>query len=249
MSNNEREMAIKSAVESLDAIQAFDAKSLVRAEKLGSAFDFSLAKDPAERIVDLFKQIDVSGLKHLPVSSLINLYSISESTRQFFQQALDFDPMSANAASTRDSIVAQINSHEQTVFGSISPIISYLSSQMNGAQTVLDSLRFDLQESKQALANLLSDAQSASAETKVVLETARSMSARVGVSKEAGHFSAAADDHRVASEKWRTATLCSAGILLLYSIGTAFLHKWEWMMPTTDIGLAQLLGSGLTTNR
>ena len=241
--SSERETAIKSAYDSLAAIQLFNAKSIVSAEKLGSAFDFSMAEEPAERIVILFKQVDLMGLSYLPVSSLSSLHSISESTRQIFQQALDFDPTSANATNTRDSIVAQINSHEQTVYATISPIISYLNSQMNGAQGILESLRLELQGSKQVLEGLISDAQSATAETKVVLETARAASAQVGVSKEAGHFSNAANDHRIASEKWRTATLSSAGILLLYSVGTAFLHKWEWMMPTTDIGLAQLLVS------
>ncbi len=241
--STEHDTALKSAVESLAAVQSFDANSIVRAEKLGSAFDFSSAKEPADRIVVLFNQVDASGLGYLPTANLLNLHSISESTRQLFQQALDFDPTSANATNTRDSIVASIASHEHTVFSNISPLISYLGSQLNGTQSVIDSLRLEIQNSKKTLDDLINSAQTASVEANSILETARIASANVGVSKEAGHFSKAADDHRNASEKWRTATFWSAGVLLAYSVGTAFLHKWEWMMPTSNLGLTQLLVS------
>ena len=87
----EYETALKAASESLAAIQTFDAKSIVRAEKLGSAFDFAPAEEAATELVVLFRQVDLDGLKHLPISALYTLQQNAEATRQFFQQTLDFD--------------------------------------------------------------------------------------------------------------------------------------------------------------
>lgn len=241
--NDEHLNTLKSAEEALAAIQNFEAASIVRAQKLGSAFDFSSAEDSARSTVDYFRQIPVSGLRLLPTSSLHSLQSISTSTLQLFQQCLDFDPTSANASNTRDSIVSSINSHPSTAFNALSPLVSYLGSQNIGAQSTFDKISNDLIRAQAEINELVEAAKAARAETSTVLDSARTAAGSVGVSKEASHFSTAAASHETAASNWKKATIGSAIILLLYSVGTAFLHKWSWFMPTTNIGLTQFIVS------
>lgn len=241
--NEEHETALKAARDSLLSIQSFDASSIVRADRLGVAFDFSKAEDSAKSVIALFRQVDVESLAVLPTSSLSSLYSISESTKQLFQQCLEFDPTSSNATSTRESIIASINSHVTSVFNTLSPIISYLGTQQAGAKSTIDNLLRELGDTKQRLEAVLRDAEVARQQTATVLETARTTSGTVGAQEEASFFGSEADNHRTASEDWKKATIGAAAVLLLYAVGTAFLHKWTWFMPTTDIGLVQFIVS------
>lgn len=241
--SEEHEQTLKLAKDSLSRIQGFDAGSIVRTDKLGVAFDFSPASESAAEIIKIFNQVDVDGLSALPVATLHGLHSIGDSTMQIFQQCLDYDPTAPNASSTRDSIVASINSLVSAVFNTLSPIISYLSSQQAGAKAEVERILRELGESRAAIRALVKDAEVASEQTTSVLSAARSTSGKVGVQNEASHFKAEADAHRSASENWKTATIWAAVVLLLYSISTAFLHKWTWFMPTTNIGMTQFIVS------
>lgn len=231
------------AKDSLVATQSFDVASIVRADTLGVAFDFAPVEESARDIVDLFKQVDAESLALLPSSTLHSLVSISELTRQLFQQCIEFNPTQSNASSTRESIISSINSHISTVFSALSPIIAYLSSQQSGAKATLDNLLRELGDSRTRLDSVLREAESAKAQAANVLETVRSASGNVGVSNEASYFMDAAEAHKTASDNWKTATIGASVALLLYSIGTAFLHKWTWFMPTTNIGLTQFIVS------
>lgn len=241
--SEEHERALKSAKDTLSAIQNFDAGSIVRADKLGVAFDFSPAEESAASIVNLFNQVDSESLSTLPVSTLHSLHSISDATLQLFQQCLGFDPTTPNASSARDSIVASINSHVSSVFNTLSPVISYLTSQQAGAKLAIDSILRELREARVTIESLVKEAEVAKEQTVSVLSAARSTSGKVGTQSEASYFEAQAAIHRSASENWRIATIWAAAILLIYSAATAFLHKWNWLMPSTNIELTQFLVS------
>lgn len=241
--SEEHQQALRMAKDSLVATQSFDVSSIVRTDTLGVAFDFAPGEESARDIVDLFKQVEAESLALLPASTLHSLVSISESTRQLFQQCIDFNPTQANASSTRDSIISSINSHINSVFSALSPIIAYLNSQQSGAKATLDNLLRELGDSRARLDGLLREAESAKAQAANVLETVRSASGNVGVRNEASYFMDAAEAHRAASDNWKRATIGASVALLLYSIGTAFLHKWTWFMPTTNIGLTQFIVS------
>lgn len=242
--NEEHETALRLAKDALVFIQTFDARSIVRSDRLGDAFDFAKAEDSALKIIELFRQVDTESLVGLPTSTLQSLHSISDATKQLFQQCLEFDPTtSASATSTRESIILSINNHVANVFNSLSHIISYLGSQQVGARSAIDSLLRELGETKGQLEALLRDADAARLQTVSILETARMTSGAVGAREEASFFGSEAAIHRAASENWKHATLAAAACLLSYAVGTAFLHKWSWFMPTTNIGLVQFIVS------
>lgn len=241
--SEEHQEALLLAKESLAKIQNFDAKSIVRTARLGDAFDFSAAEEAARAIVDLFKQVGSGGLAALPTSTLHQLASMSAQTIQIFQQCLDFDPTAQNASSTRDGVVSQINSHISSVFNVLSPIISYLGSQQSTEQTAVGRLLNELNLAKAEIQSLVREAEAAKSQTAAVLEMARTASGNVGVRNESNYFMNEATMHDAAAGDWKKATIGVALLLLAYSVGTAFLHKWDWFMPTNNIGLTQFIVS------
>lgn len=239
----EREVALSAARDSLARIQSFDPASIVLNDKLGAAFDFSPAAGSAREIIGTFNQLDREGLDILPESALQTINSMAVSTQHIFEQCAAFNPTTSDASTTRLNVISSINSHVNTIFNTLSPIISYVGSQNARAKAAADGVIDEILASRDALRSLIADAQVAKQQTSAILETARSTSGKVAVGNEAEYFRAEASVHRTASDDWKTATIWAAIALLGYSVGTAFLHKWDWFMPTTNIGLTQFLVS------
>jgi hypothetical protein len=67
----ERKKKFIETCDSLIRIQSFDVKSLPRVEEFGTTINFNTAVDPANRTIDLYKQIPIEVLEIFPEEVLV----------------------------------------------------------------------------------------------------------------------------------------------------------------------------------
>jgi hypothetical protein len=66
----EQKTPLKKTRQSLERMQNFDSKTLPRVDVLGTAINFAGAIEPANHLIDLYKQLFPDALDQLPESAL-----------------------------------------------------------------------------------------------------------------------------------------------------------------------------------
>ncbi|MFC1693183.1 hypothetical protein ACFL1R_06735 [Candidatus Latescibacterota bacterium] len=204
----QKEEATKDTLKAtLDGIIKITPDSLVRAEELGTSFNFEECKPIFERIINIFHSLNELNLDGIPLETLNNLLSSAEQVQTNFTKVLDFNPKSGpNPAQARNSLIETLITIYTHLYKTLSPIIAY--SVPKGvdieemSRTVTKLIQV-IESNKENAENLLAEMQDTQAKV-------RDVAAKIGVAQHAIHFKEQADEHKAKTAKWLIATGISA---------------------------------------
>jgi hypothetical protein len=115
---------IEDVIEDVLRIQNFDAKELVRREKLGDlAFDDAI--DPAKRLISVFNKLPTEAIREFPITQLQTISEVAKSTFALFDQILNFSLSVSDPQTTRTQHIDALRSAYQPTFDRLFPLISY----------------------------------------------------------------------------------------------------------------------------
>src|SRR3569833_1276605 len=110
------------AATSLQRMQAFEPKTLVREGDLGKKAFHGVVK-PAQRLIDLYKRLSPVALQDFSEGQLGLLKQRANADYQLFQQITEFDVDHTTA--DRDGLVTQVSNSYDSTFTILHPLIAY----------------------------------------------------------------------------------------------------------------------------
>ena len=237
---------IVAARASLKRVQDFASSQLPRTERLGEDYNFIAAVEPADRLIGLFRQFPEQFLEDLPQGQITSLKSAADSTFNFFQQILEFDPKASDAYGTRQNLIASLDNHYETVFNSISALIAFGATRLRDFSAIEGQARAAVQAAKDEVGNFAINMRAQQDEAKRILDDVRRIAAEQGVSQQSSYFKTEGEDHEINAESWRWRTIYLAIGLGIFAALSTFLHKWSVLSPTNSyeaiqLGLSKLL--------
>lgn len=235
----EREIR-QEARNSLERMQAFDPESLPRENVLGSSFHFRDAVAPAQRLVDLYRQLATSALDDLPQQHLQQVRDQANQDFQRLDEILKFDPKHANAPGIHQQAINNLRGAYQPAFSFLHPFIAYSLHKTADFQRLEGEARATLQgirdQAEEITASLQEDKEAADR----VLADVRKVAAERGVTQQAIYFQRSAEHHENESATWQDRTIYVAIGLGLYAFLTLFFHRIPWLKPADGYQAIQL---------
>ncbi len=225
---------------SLERVQNFDTSTLPRETELGSELNFRDAVEPAERIINLFRQFPSQYLTELPPNRQTEIKNQSDSFFNVLSQIQKFDPKTADAFGQRNSIINNLKNQYQPYFDTLCNLIAYGSSRLRDFGALEREARAAMQSVTDRAAELTKELGTRKNEADNILNEVRKVAAEQGVSQQAIYFQTESSTHERQARQWQTATIWIAIALVIYSVGSAFLHKWSWLQSTDTYSAFQL---------
>ena len=237
----EREQAAREeAAVSVVLMQEFDVQTLPRKVDLGNALNFEKVVEPAQRLVDLFKQLTPTALDDFPWRAVIMIKKKADEAYNTFDQILKFDTESGIPTERRATIIQAVEKAYNTAFTDLHPYISY------SLYRTIDFSRLDtevhetLKSIKDKAKKVTFDLIQNKMDSDKILEKVRAVAAEQGVSQQASYFHTEAEKHDTQAGKWKTATTKMGWVLFIYAFVTVFLHKIPVLVPNTTYDTVQL---------
>lgn len=242
--NPELTALIQSTKESLLRMQGFDSAKLPRIEELGKAINFADAVDPANRLLDLYRQLSADVLEQLSSNALREVKSQADADFNVLNSILKFE--SGNPKQERDSRSIAVSSAYDPAFQTLHPYISYSVRKSTDFVRLEREARSLVQQVSDDTVKLQKELDEKKHEAERVLEAVRKVAEEQGVSQQAIYFKNEADTHETQSKTWLKATISLSAALALYAILTIFLHKWDFLAPknafeTTQLAISKIL--------
>ena len=237
---------IEETRESLKRIQEFDSKIISRENELGKKFYFADAIKPANKLIQLYKQLSLTVLEDLPDSILDNINRQADADFNKFQQALNFDPANVqnqNPATARDAIINNITSAYPPAFNVLWNYIAYGVSKSVDFQRMENEARSMIQSVKDKTEEITQELKNNQIQSGQILNDMRKAAAEQGVSQQAIYFKEEAVEHEKLSNQWKGMTLKMAIGLGIYAIISLFVHKIPWLSPHNTYESVQLVSS------
>jgi hypothetical protein len=231
---------------SLERIQGFDTAALPREAQLGEALNFGEAVEPANRVINLFRQFPIEFLPELPDNQLIILMNAADSFHQILSQILQFDPKQQEAYNARTSLVQNLKGQYQNYFGQLYQLIAYGSSRQRDFSALERDFRASMQRAEDSATATMGQLGEQRDDAARILEEVRKVAAEQGVSQQARYFQSESEAHDIEARRWGKWTVWTAIGLISYSVLTMFLHKLPWLQPsnpyeTFQFGLSKVL--------
>ena len=233
-----QETTLQQTKKSLERMQKFDASELPRTDELGSVMSFQDAVEPANRLLDLYKQLAVGALEQFPDDVLQRIKQQADSDYNTLDSVIKFT--AGRSKGERDQQVQQIRDSYQPAFQTLHPYISYSTRTATNFSRLEREARAHLQSAKDSTETLQTELKMQRDEVAVALEAVRKTAAEQGVSQQAIYFKTAADDFDIEATKWLKRTFWLTVTLALYAVTTLFLHKWSFLAPANAYETAQL---------
>lgn len=234
---------LQQAESSLSRIQTFEAERLVRRDELGASFEFSAAVQPANRLIALFQKLSTATLDQFPDQQLSTVIQAADSVYNLLENISSFDPSSADAISTRQTLIENLRKQYQPAFTNMFPLIAYSVARTADFGAIADQGRAAVQSVEDRVAHLVDEITNKGQEASRVLEEVRKTAAERGVSQEAFHFSKAADEHGRLASDWEKTTKRWAAILGVFAFASVFFHRIPWIAPSNSIEASQYIVS------
>ena len=237
---------IEETRESLKRIQEFDSKTISRENDLGTKLYFADAIKPANKLIQLYKQLSLTVLEDLPDNLLDGIKRQADADFNKFQQALNFDPANVqnqNPATARDAIINNITSAYPPAFNVLWNYIAYGVSKSVDFQRMENEARSMIQSVKDKTEEITQELQNNQIQSGQILNDMRKAAAEQGVSQQAIYFKEEAVEHEKLSNQWKGMTLKMAIGLGIYAIISLFVHKIPWLSPHNTYESAQLVSS------
>lgn len=228
---------------SLERIQNFDPRQLPREDDLGRQMSFRAAVDPATRLIQLYKQLSLSSLSDFPDDKLGQIKNQADADYNRFQEILQFEASSSDAAGRREQLIQNIQNAYQSAFSTLHQLISFSVSRSADFQRMETDARATLQSIQDQAESITKDLESQKTQAEQILEEIRQVAAEQGVSQQAVYFKEESERHDKLAAKWRLGTFLLALVLVLYAGLSLFMHKIPALNPENDIQSAQLIAS------
>lgn len=227
----------------LERIQQFDVSSLGREDDLGKQMCFSEVISFAEVLIDLYKRISLTALKDFSDTQLNVIKVQADADFNIFQQILNFDATTGNAAATRTQLIASIKTRRDKLFDQVWQFIAYGVARNTDASVLEVQARSTIQSIKDQAAKLTEQLNTAKSDADKALEAIRAVAAEQGVSQQAIYFREEAEQQETLADKWLTRTYWSAAGVGFFAVFSLFLHKWDWIKPEGTSEMLQLISS------
>ncbi len=229
--------------EALERVQNFDPKTLGREDDLGRQMNFLEAVAPAERIIAVYKRIPMSALPDFTDGQLNAILGQANADYNIFTQILDFNAVSSDAAGTRNSIIDSIKVRRDQVFDQLWHYVAYGVARITDTSLLETQARATIQGIQDQAAKLTDQLNKAKADADTALSAIRAVASEQGVSQQAIYFKDEAQGQEILAEKWLGYTYRFAGALGIFAVFSLFLHKIEWIKPSSNAEMFQLITS------
>jgi hypothetical protein len=229
--------------EALERVQTFDPETLGRVEDLGRQMNFADAVKPAEAVIAVYKRIPMSALPDFTDGQLNAIQNQANADYNVFKQILDFNATSADAVNSRTSILNSIKVRRDQVFDQLWQYVAYGVARITDTNLLETQARATIQRIEDHAADLTEQLNKAKADADNVLAAIRAVASEQGVSQQAIYFKDEAQTQETLAEKWLTYTYWFAAALGLFAIFSLFLHKIEWIKPSNNGEMFQLITS------
>lgn len=218
-----------------------DTKLLNRPE-LGQ-LSFAEAMPLFEKLIDLYRQINVDDLTSLSRSALTRIRESANADYAVVTQIEKFDIGQSNPKSARDNIIATIDSNYDRAFEQLRDSISFFQKKTMDFGALDRSLRAAIQGGQDAVAKAIGELTSSGAEAQSILENIRKAAAEQGVSQQAVYFKNQADLHEKQAAIWLTRVrnlVISFGLLALAAVVLVLLKV---LVASDATAVAQLIAA------
>lgn len=234
----ERKKVIDEANASLVRMQSFDALTLPRVDILGTAINFADAVEPAERLVDLYRQLPAEVLDQLPDTFLGQIKQQADNDYRILSSILAFEP--GTPKGERDARLDTLKNAYDPAFTRLHPFISYAVRKSTDFSRLEREARALIQNVTDRATELQQELEKRKKEADEVLQAVRKVAEEQGVSQQAIYFKNEADKHTGEADIWLKRTIALTVVLGVYAVATLFLHKWEYLSPASTYETAQL---------
>ena len=226
--------------DALQRVQEFVVEALPREEDLGRSLNFNDAVEPAEKLVDLFKRLSLQALDDFPDQVLTQIRDSSNNVYRIFEQILKFDTNQNNPQGTRQSLISQVETAYLGTFQALHPYISYSLHRSADFQRLDTEARATLQAIEDKTSKFITKMEGQEGDAERILGQIRKVAAEEGVTQQAAHFRAEADQHDTEAKAWQEKTVKIAWLVGLFAVASLFLHKVPFLKPDTMYDTIQL---------
>ena len=226
------------ARESLERMQSFDAETLPREKELGTQINFRDAVKPATRLVEMYKRLSVSALEDFPLSLLAKITAQANADYNRLDEILKFK--AGQPIDARNTLISQLDKAYDSTFPAMYPLISYSASKSADVQRLETEARAMIQGIEDRGRHLIEVLKKKQEDAEDVLSEIRKVAAEKGVSQQAIYFQEAMTDHGSRAKGWLIATIAVAALMVLYAIGSIFIHKIPYLKPDNMYASIQL---------
>jgi len=229
--------------EALERVQTFDPTTLGRVDDLGRQMNFAGAVKSAEAIIAVYKRIPMSALEDFTDGQLNAILGQANADYNLFNQILEFNSASSNAASIRESILANIQLRRDQVFEQLWQFVAYGVARITDTSLLETRARATIQGIQDQAGKLTEQLENSKSEADTALAAIRAVASEQGVSQQAIYFKEEAQTQESLADKWLKYTYSFAGALGVFAISSLFLHKLEWIKPVSNAETIQLVTS------
>jgi hypothetical protein len=232
-----------SALEALERIQSFDPSKLSRIDDLGRQMSFSDAVEHAERIIAVYKRIPASSLRDFTDNQLNVITNQANSDYNLFKQILEYNAASNDAVSSRENILSTISTRRDQLFDQLWQYISYGVARITDTSLLETQARATIQRIEDEATALTKQLEKARLDADQSLTAIRAVASEQGVSQQAIYFKEEAEKQNTLADEWLGYTYKFAAAIGFFSVASLFLHKCEWIKPSNDSEMVQLISS------
>jgi len=236
--NDKRQTLLSETKESLSRMQGFDTKTLPRVEDLGREINFTEVVGPADRLIDLYKQLAEEVLEALPDNYLTNIKTQATSDFNLFDRILKFK--SGTPEANKDELVNQVASAYTAAFNTLQQHISYSVRKSTDFEKLAREARANIQSINDKAAKIQSQMEEKNKQADSALKEIRKVAAEHGVSQQAVYFKDEAEKYDTGATKWLIATVCLTITLMAYAVFALLIYKWAWIKPENTYETVQL---------
>lgn len=232
-------------LDALKRVQAFDANTLGRVDDLGRQMNFIEAVKPAEALISIYKRIPESILNDFTDSQLNIIREQANADFNIFKQILDFNANSADAVNIRTSILKNITTRRDQLFDKLWQFIAYGVARSTDSSLLETQARSTIQGIQDQAGKLTEQLAHAKQDADNALSAIRAVASEQGVSQQAIYFKEEAQSQESLASQWLIYTYRFAGAVVAFAILSLFLHKIEWIKPSSNAEMFQLISSKL----
>lgn len=229
--------------EALERVQTFDPGTLGRVDDLGRQMNFAEAVKLAEAIIAIYRRIPMSALPDFTDTQLNAILAQANSDYNVFKQILDFNSASSDAVGTRANILANIKVRRDQLFDQLWQYVAYGVARITDTSLLETQARATIQGIQDQAAKLTDQLTKAKTDADTALAAIRAVASEQGVSQQAIYFKDEATAQETLADKWLVYTYRFAGALGVFAVLSLFLHKLDWIRPTTNAEMFQLITS------
>ena len=229
--------------EALERVQTFDPETLGRVDDLGRQMNFAEAVKPAEAIIAIYRRIPMSALPDFTDIQLNAILVQANADYNVFKQILDFNAASSDAVVTRANILVSIKVRRDQLFDQLWQYVAYGVARITDTSLLETQARATIQGIQDQAANLTEQLTKAKTDADTALAAIRAVASEQGVSQQAIYFKDEATAQEALAGKWLIYTYRFAGALGVFAVLSLFLHKLDWIRPTTNAEMLQLITS------